>query len=173
MLALMVGGAIPAAGSAQRPITADSSRYAVVLDSSARFQTEVVARLWFAQLAQALQAGDTTLLSLHLARSQVPGEERAAAARAGCPSAGWAGSELRRLRGRSGAVPLGRLQIQVRALQAMPGGTVIVQARLTDVVARPSQFADFEIAFAREGVALVPASASGVVAALCGMALAR
>ena len=173
MLVFVIGGVIPTAAWAQRPITADSSRYGVVLDSSPGVQAEVLVRLWLARLAQALQAGDTTLVSLHLAPALVPDEEAAAAARVGCRSAGWAVSNLRRLRGRVGGVPLERLQVVARALERGPGATVVAQVRLTDVAARPRQFADFEMTFAREGEALVPSSARGVVAALCGMAVAR
>ncbi len=172
ILALMAGGVIPAAGWAQRPITADSSRYAVVLDSSPRVQTEAVARLWLASLAQSLQTADTVSLARSLDNVEIAQGERSAVASRGCRSPGWAVAQLRRARGRQGPVPLGRLQIQVRSLDVGADGSVTLVTRLTDVLSRPRQFAEFSVVFSRQGEALAATQASGVLAALCGLALA-
>lgn len=172
MLALMAGGVMPAAGLAQRPITADSSRYALVLDSSPRVQAEQVARLWLASLAQSLQVADTLSLARSLDNVETAAGERSAAASRGCRSPGWAVAQLRRARGRQGLVPLGRLQIEVRSLDVGADGSVTVVARLTDVLSRPRQFAEFSVVFFRQRQALVATQASGMLAALCGMVLA-
>jgi hypothetical protein len=113
-----------------------------------------------------------------LGDAEISAGELAAARAQGCPSLGWALSEVLRGRGRGTGLdavrqpPLGRVTVTIRELVLSDPVAVIAFVRIEDVITRPRQYADFSVEFERIEDALLSRRALGLWAALCGLALA-
>ncbi len=160
--------------TAQRVISPDSLRPPLVLDSSADVRRMTAVRLQIHLLEQAIQRADTLQLMAVLGDAVVPDSEVTVARRRGCPSMGWALRETRRTRGAAGAsavLPLGRLVLSVRQLSVGPDGSATADLRLQDVRSARRDYGDLRVEYNRVGGASLSARATGLRAALCGLAV--
>lgn len=148
----------------------------MVMDSSREVRLRTAAVLQIARLATALQMADTLQLLSVLADAAVDPGELAAVRGRGCPSLGWALSEIRRSRSTAAAqapLPLNRLSATVLEVVTGGDGAVSVRVRIQDEASARRDFADSSLEFEVRGSALILRRTVALHAAFCGLALAR
>jgi hypothetical protein len=164
--------------TAQTKFSPDSARPPLLLKATPEERLRVAVQLAAQRVEHAIQRGDTVLLRALVPDAAIPDAEKPIASRAGCQSLSHALAKLKARPSQaqqSAALPLGRLHYENQLITARTDGDTVATftARLMDrSVKGRATYAPLRFTLTRSGDALKLAQAPGVLAGLCGMAVA-